>query len=121
MSAAGSACLIAFASAASAAAVTPNNVAPPGGGGCTLNVTGDQGDQSFTGHITDSCGYSVRVYVLCDFVFDGMNDRTTKYSGSTTAITGTEKASCDVTDDILGHGWQWNAGYGWNTVGPAPI
>lgn len=104
---------LSFAAPAAAYAATPNNLPGGGGGGCTLTVTGSPDVQSYTGHITDTCGYSVRLYLNCVFVFDGMFDRSTKYSSSTTAVTATEKVACDVTDSITGSGWQYNAGHGW--------
>lgn len=84
-----------------------------GGGWCTVSVfSGSPDIESYTGHITNSCGYGVRIWISCVFVFDGMFDRSTQYSGSTLAPVATEKVSCDATDSVTGYGWQYNAGHG---------
>ena len=99
--------------AAQAADLSPNNTIGGGGGGCSVSVSGSADVQSYTGHITNSCGYGVRIWISCVFVFDGMFDRSTKYSSSTLAPTATKKVSCDITDSVTGYGWQYNAGHGW--------
>jgi hypothetical protein len=92
---------------AAASAVTT----PPGGGGCTMSVTGANGYESFTAHISNTCGYQVRAKVEC--VNDLTNNLDYKYGPSTTAVTATSKASCGFDQQVTQYGWEYNAGGGW--------